>query len=670
MPKSTTKPKVPTRLARSAEPAQAQDIDDLFADTTYAEAADPVATSRVSVLLAMAMLCDAMRPADMKRIARRNGLAVVVSVPGPDWVEPVALALRRASEGDLIKRNGSSRMQDTPQVGCEAVSEALGCGHNVLGVSNAPSRYLPGNLTALADIRVEIGAPTPRVLRSAIRIVTGSRPGPIPRGAGAGLSFSTLAGCIRRGSSGRACVRRIVAASKAMTTFDPGLADVPLIEDCHGYGDTAMSWSRDLIAAVSEYRQGRRPWSSIEDRNIVLGGEAGVGKTSFARSLAKSLGMPLFATSVSSWFASTGGYINEIVRQVDTVIGQAVAAGPSVLMLDEIDAIPNRATIDNRNRDYWTPIVSHTLTALDSAVSGASSSLIIIGATNFPERLDEALVRPGRLNRVVRIGRPDTPAIAGILRQHLGNDLASVDLAPIAALGSGATGAEVAGWAKRARGLARSAGRPMTHADLVAQVVPVETRSRGEILAVARHEAAHSVLGHITRAFVVESVSTVMTGPYAGTTRRSPGTSRSSFSRSELDDLAVVLLAGRAADALWGSVNSGSAGQPGSDLAAATKLVAAAHGSYGLGETMVWLGTEDDAMSMVRTIPAFRLRVETDLAILQGRADRLVLEHADLIDKVALRLMRSRVLSGDEVRTIIARHLGVGGHYPEEARDA
>ncbi|MCB4805879.1 hypothetical protein QO001_006108 [Methylobacterium brachiatum] len=669
MPKSTTKPKVPKRLARTAEPARTQDLDDLFADTTYVEAADPNATARVSVVLAMAMLCDAMRPADMKRIARRNGLAVVVAVPGPDWVEPVAQALRRASDGDLVKRNGASRMQDKPDVGCEAVSEALGCGHNVLGVSNAPSRYLPGNLTALADIRVEIKAPTPRALRSTIRIVTGSRPGPIPRGTGAGLSFATLAGCIRRGSSGRACVRRIVAASKAMTTFDPGLADVPLIENCHGYGDTAMSWSRDLIAAVSEYRQGRRPWSSIEDRNIVLGGEAGVGKTSFARSIAKSLSVPFFSTSVSSWFASTGGHINEVVRQVDTVIGQAAAAGPAVLLLDEIDAIPNRATIDNRNRDYWTPIVSHILTALDSAVSGDSASLIIIGATNFPERLDEALVRPGRLNRSVRIERPDTAAIAGILRQHLGGDLATFDLAPIAAVGAGATGAEVAGWAKRARGAARSAGRPMIPTDLVAQVAPVETRSREEVLAVARHESSHAVLGHLTRAFEIESVSTVMTGPYAGLTRRRVR-ARSSFSRSELDDLAVVLLAGRAADALWGSVNSGSAGQPGSDLAAATKLVAAAHGSYGLGDTMVWLGTEDDAMSMVRTIPAFRLRVETDLALLQGRADRLVLEHADLIDKVALRLMRSRVLSGDEVRTIIARHFGVGGHYPEEARDA
>ncbi|WP_411902750.1 AAA family ATPase [Methylorubrum thiocyanatum] len=668
MPKPTDKPTPPKRLAKSAaghdlacEPAG------LVGDPAGADIAPAPC---VSTLLAMAMLQDAMRRPDLERIRVRAGLAVVVSVPGPDWVEPVTRALRRAGDwAEVVKRNGSARQQDKNDVGCDSVADTLGSGLNVLGVSNAPERYLPANLVALADIRLDLKAPSPRVLRSVVRLVTGTRPGPIPKDAGIGLPFATLVGCIRRGSSGAACVRRIVDATRALTAAGPGLADVPFFEDCVGYDGEPRRWALDLIAAVKEHRAGKRAWDTIDDRNIVLGGEAGVGKSSFARSVAKSLGMPLFATSVSAWFASTGGYLHEIVRQFDAVLAQAAAAGPAVILLDEIDSIPNRATIDNRNRDYWVPIVSHILTTIDSAASGQTSSLIIIGATNYPERLDEALVRPGRLNRVVRIGRPDVTAIGGILRQHLGNDLPGLDLAPVAALGAGATGAEVAGWARKARGAARAAGRAMTRNDLVSQVVPPEVRDPEEILAVARHEASHCVVGEAVGAARIESVTVVASGPYAGLTR-SRARGRNNFRRRDLDDYVVMLLAGRAADALWGGVHSGAAGQPGSDLAAATRLVAAAHASYGLGDDLTWLGSEDDAMQLCRLDPAFRRRVGADLADLQARADSLVEANAETIDAVASHLVRHRVLSGDEVRRIIAGTASFHGAYPDEARDA
>lgn len=666
MPNSTAKPKPPRRLAQvAAEHASVEDLDTFLAAPTdgYELAAD----TRVRTLLAMALLHDVMKRSDLERIRKRAGLAVVVSVPGPDWVEPVASALRRAGEwSEILKRNGASRLQDKADVGCENVADELGAGLNVAGVSNAPERYLPANLVALADIRVDLGTPSPRALRSTIRLVTKSHPGPIPKGMAAGLPFATLAACIRRGSSGAACVRRIRAASLALTAPGLGLADVQRVEECHGYGDEVMRWSMGLVAAMAEFRAGKRTWSSIEDRNIVLAGDAGVGKTSFARSLAKSLGVPLHATSVSAWFACTGGYLNEIVKQVDTVLGQAVAAGPAVLLLDEVDSIPNRATIDNRNRDYWVPIVSHILTALDSAVSGVNSSLIVIGTTNFPERLDPALTRPGRLNRIVRIPRPDTQAVGGILRHHLRGDLRDVDLGPIAAIGTGATGAEIAGWARQAREAARSAGRQMTRADLVAQVAPPETRNPEEVLAVARHEAAHCVIGHELSVSAVETVSIVAVGPYAGQTRSRLPHNRMCLSRQHLDDFVVMMLAGRAADAQWGCLTNGSAGARGSDLATATRLVAAMHASYGLGEGIAWLGSEDEAMDLCRKEPAFRRRVEADLNSLQARAAALVGENSEVIDAIAGRLVRQRVMSGDEVRRIIASFAQDGSRLPAE----
>ncbi len=94
--------------------------------------------------------------------------------------------------------------------------------------------------------------------------------------------------------------------------------------------------------------------------------------------------------------------------------------------------------------------------------------------------------------------------------------------------------------------------------------------------------------------------------------------------------------------------------QQGSDLATATRLVAAAHASYGLGGSLAWLGSEDEAMQMVRLDPNFRHRVEADLTALQKRADALVAEHAVVIDAVARRLATQRVMAGEEVRQIIA----------------
>ena len=676
--KPTRTPKPPRRLAPAtvaAPPTEADTFEDFSAEPAVEDFGGTTAHLRVTTLLAMAMIQDAMRPADLRRIARARGLAVVVGVPGPDWVDPVARAMQKVGDWhDVLKRQGASR-QERSDVGCDLVAEALGAGRNICGVSHAPERYLPSTLVGLADIRIDLVSPSPRALRTAIRLATGSRPGPIPRGIASGLPFATLAACIRRGSSGRSCVRRIEAASRALTAFDPGVADVRPIEECHGYDEGgSKEWALKLISEFEDYRAGNRPWSSIENKNIVLAGDPGVGKSSFARSLAKSLRLPLFSTSVSSWFASTGGYLNEIIRQVDIVIGQASAVGHGVLVLEEIDCIPNRSTVDQRNREYWVALTSHILTVLDSAMSGATSSLIIIGATNFPERLDEALVRPGRLNKIVRIERPDGPATVGILRQHLAGDLADLDLAPVAAIGAGATGAQIAGWAKGARAAARAAGRPMTRADLVAQVAPPETRSPEEILSVARHEAAHCLAGFVLGSADVETASIVATGPYSGLTR-SRVRVRSSVRRRDLDDYVVTLLAGRSADALWGSVHSGAAGQPGSDLAAATRLVAAAHASYGLGDSLAWLGDEETAMTLVRTNAGFRRQVEADLAVLQARADTLIRDHADAVDAVAARLVDRRVLAGDEIRRIVTERGAVPAALPVaspvvEARDA
>lgn len=258
---------------------------------------------------------------------------------------------------------------------------------------------------------------------------------------------------------------------------------------------------------------------------------------------------------------------------------------------------------------------------------------------------------------------PDADAIQGILRQHLRGDLADADLAPLALVGAGATGAEIAAWAAGARMSARAGRRPMALSDLLGQMAPSDTRPPDVQLSVARHEAAHAIATEALHVGHVRAMSLVARGSTAGHTICRPKEAQNRTA-AELDDLVVTILAGRAADERWGDVTSGSAGGPGSDLAMATRLVAAKFGTWCLGPTLLHLGDQVDALLQVRNDPSFRRVVEDDLARLYRIARDVVEEHAPAIDRLARRLVSARVLGGDEVRGIIGMaeaRLGEGG---------
>lgn len=634
----------------------ADTVDDFLSEGSGPNWAHLPEPMRPSQVLAAAMVRDAMNASDIARLAEPAGLAVVVAVPGPDWVIPIERAMfRMGAYGLTFKRTGSARQTDRPDNGGDGVHETLGGGRNVLGVSNAPERYLPTALVATADIRIDLKAPGPRVLRQVIRSITPGRIGSLPPIATAGLPFDTLAACLRPDTAKRN-VERLVAASRTLTQVDPGLADVPLIRDARGYEGGAWEWGMSVVEAVERCRaNGSNDFSSLESPRIILGGPPGCGKTVFARTVAKSASLPLHIASVGAWFTQGSGYLGDVIRAIDMTFTQATAAGPAVLLLDEIDAIPDRSTVDARHRDFWVTVVSYILTLLDGASANRSSALIIIATTNYPERLDAALTRPGRLSKVVRIGHPSIPAIAGILRQHLGDDLPGVDLASIATVGDGATGADIAGWARNARQVARGANRPMVLDDLVQQVAPPETRDPAEVMAVARHEIAHAVAQTYLRAGTISTVSVVEQGNFSGKTMTMLRAT-SSLNASQLDALIVSTLVGRAADEHWGAATIGSAGGPGSDLAMATAYVAGKIGCWGLGGSLAYRGDRTAVLELVRENPVFLYRVERELDRLYLVASAFVAEHATLIDRLAQHLVEARVLSGDVIRRLMAEH--------------
>ncbi|MBP31886.1 AAA family ATPase [Methylobacterium sp.] len=603
-------------------------------------------------MLATALLMEALSDRDLATIQARNGVAMVVEVAHADMVAPVADALRAAGVfSEIFQRWGGSKSQDKPDNGSDKVAGILGGGGNVAGVSPAPARYLPSNLTTAADIRLTLAVPTPAAVRTVIALVTGRRARKVP--SLAGLGFFDVCSAIRRNSTAGACARRLAAMVEAKRAVI-ATSDAPPLELMHGYGE-AKEWGLALAAAVEEWRSKGGSWAEAikGDRAVVLGGPPGTGKSSFAVSLAKSLKLNLYITSASSWFSNGSGYLGDVVKAITSVFQEASANGPSVLFIDEIDGVPSRDSVDPRYRDFWSPVIGCLLQEIQSAAS-SSANLILVAATNYPERLDPALVRPGRLNRVLRIGLPDAEAIVGILGQHLGEDApAGADLTPLGILGVGATGADVARWAGAARAAAQAAGRSVTMDDLIRQVCPPETRLPETVRAIARHEASHCVIGEISGSSTLNVVTIVERGAYAGS---ASGTLRNPtiMTLAQIDALAMTQLAGRAADEVWGEPTSGAGGGRTSDLAVATNLLGCKAASWGLSGSLLYRGDHSEVQALLRADDAFRDQVRLDLDRVYDLTLRLVRENRERIEHVADRLVERRVLGGAEVRAIIA----------------
>ncbi|UIJ87246.1 AAA family ATPase [Rhizobium leguminosarum] len=198
----------------------------------------------------------------------------------------------------------------------------------------------------------------------------------------------------------------------------PGEGRPPLlVQTLTGYG-AAKDWALGLKADLADYLAGDLAWSDMSTK-LLLSGPPGTGKTMFARAMCNSLRIPLVVTSVSTWLQ--GEYLSAVLDRMANTFAEARAQAPCVLFIDEIDGIGTRVSASRQYADYWNACVNKLLELLDGAVK--SEGVIVVGATNRPNEIDEAIRRSGRLETHIEIPRPDIPALAGILAHHLGADL-------------------------------------------------------------------------------------------------------------------------------------------------------------------------------------------------------------------------------------------------------
>jgi ATP-dependent Zn protease len=376
----------------------------------------------------------------------------------------------------------------------------------------------------------------------------------------------------------------------------------------------------------------------------VLEGPPGTGKTLIASALANSVGWTFVPTSVSSWFSASSGHLGGVSKAMAEFFDSLVAGDRVLGLLDEIDAIPNRTDLAPQDREWWTPVVTGLLLQIDR-LRKSGRKVMLLGATNYYDRLDGALTRGGRLERRIPVLPPQTTAeTRNIFAHYLGGQIADEDLDLAARLGRGATHAAIESWSRGAKIKARAEKRPMLAQDLIDQIAPPDNRSIEDLKCTALHEAGHALVS-VRLGFEVTHMSLLRSGDADGLTSIEFEGSPKTWSR--IQDMITALLAGRAADTALGRGPDSGAGR---DLAMATNLLAKAIDRWGLGDALIVSAPQ---VGRVQIPPHLATKIDSELKAALRRASEMIASEVETVNILADRLTTQRVLSQLEILSIV-----------------
>ncbi|WP_315764915.1 MULTISPECIES: AAA family ATPase [unclassified Bradyrhizobium] len=515
---------------------------------------------------------------------------------------------------------------------------------------------VPVAFQRIADQIVALDRTDERVLAAAFRAIFRDVPPPQTLSAAADVPIEVLNVYL---SSGRT-LRQAIDLIERYRSVSPearkaDLTPHPRLQELTGLGDVA-DWGMSLARDLQEYRDQRLSWADV-DRGALVSGPSGTGKTLFARALGNTCGVPVHVHSLARWQAK--GHLGELLKAMRRAFDESIKSAPCILFIDEIDAVGNRENFQGANEQYCREVVDALLECLDGLEG--REGVVVVAATNYPEKVDPALLRPGRLDRHFSIAPPDLAARSKILRYHLGDHLAGFDLTDIARRLEGATGALIERVVRDARRRARRSGQPMLLEDLE-RGFPRIRLSEAAFQRACVHEAGHVLVGHLlsaesgsipTAARVLRE--TVHSQSDAGQTEfyRIPG-----FDRSITGHLAemTTLLAGLAAeDVVLGGHAGGSGGAENSDLHLATVLAAGLESSFGLGNSLVYLVPNDpvEILALVRSDSRLRRQVHAKLKACAQRARVLIGQHRGKLVLIADALAQHSQLTSSDITRLV-----------------
>jgi cell division protease FtsH len=392
-------------------------------------------------------------------------------------------------------------------------------------------------------------------------------------------------------------------------------------------------------------------------RGILLHGPPGTGKTLLAKAVAKEAKAKFFSQSASSFVEMFAGLGASRIRRL---FREARKAAPAIVFIDELDAVG--ATRGNDISGEKDQTLNQLLVEMDGF--GGSDQLVVIAASNLLDKLDPALLRPGRFDRQIFVPPPDLNGRIAILKVHSRNKpLQNVDLELVARQTSGLTGADLANICNEA---AIWAGRK--HRDVVLMedfesalervVAGMQSRrviNDHEKRVVAYHEAGHALCSELLPSVEkVHKISIIPRGKALGYTMNLPEEDRYLKSKDELLDHMVVLLAGRVAEHIvFGAITTGAS----DDLRRVYEISRSMVSEYGMGTELMsrHLPADDYTISDAtrRTLDEEQQHL-TDLAY--RRAQALILEHRELLDAFAATLLDREVLERKDIERVMARY--------------
>jgi cell division protease FtsH len=398
--------------------------------------------------------------------------------------------------------------------------------------------------------------------------------------------FRRMSGSRTAGALGRSRARRYQPGRETVT-----FADVAGIDEAKQELTEIVDFLRD----PDKYRRlgGRIP------RGVLLSGPPGTGKTLLARAVAGEAGAPFFSMSASEFVEAIVGVGASRVRDL---FRQAKQESPAIVFIDELDAVGRARSSAGGyggGSDEREQTLNQILTEMDGFDS--STAVIVIGATNRTDVLDQALLRPGRFDRRVAVLPPDREGRRLILVVHTREVplAADVDLDRIAATTPGMVGADLANLVNEAALLAaRSDRSEVNSSDFAQSLEKILLGAERKIMMTpadrrrtAYHEAGHAVVGMLTAgADPVRKITIVPRGQSLGVTLSSPDVDRFNYSRAELEARVKMALGGRAAEELvFGDQTTGAEG----DIAQVTALVRQMVGRWGM----------NSAIGMVAVLP-------------------------------------------------------------------
>ena len=409
-------------------------------------------------------------------------------------------------------------------------------------------------------------------------------------------------------------------------------------------------------------------------KGALLVGPPGTGKTLLAKAVAGEANVPFFSLSGSAFVEM---YVGVGASRVRDLFKQAQQMAPCIIFIDEIDAIGKSRASQLGGNDEREQTLNQLLAEMDGF--DTNKGLLLLAATNRPEILDPALLRPGRFDRRIIVERPDLKGRVDILKVHA-KDVRmdeSVNLEEIALATSGAVGSDLANMINEAAINAVKHGRhAVCQADLfeAVEVVLVGKEKKDRIMSqeerriVSYHEVGHALVSALQKdSEPVQKITIVpRTMGALGYVMQTPEEEKFLNTKKELEAMLVGLLAGRAAEEIvFDTVTTGAS----NDIEKATKVARAMITQYGMSEKFGLIGLESiqnrylDGRAVMNCGEATAAEIDSEvmqmLKVAYDEAKRLLLENREALDKIAAFLIEKETITGKEFMQIFHEVRGI-----------